>query len=158
MKDHRNFSSLKWTGKGVEKDEMKWNAVVKESKIINTKQIISWYAIAKAINGLQTCTCLVSKHCCKTSWQTLCSFYRQALSNQILNILNLYLTFNKLHSRTSLNLGNCHFPFTCNEDEKTKLLVFLSKLLKIYTFLQLATDEREGICWYFHTCYRALSI
>ena len=42
--------------------------------------------------------------------------------------LYIYLTFNKLHSRTSLNLGNSHFPFTYNEGEKTKFLVFLLKL------------------------------
>ena len=53
---------------------------------------------------------------------------------------SVYLTFNKLHSRTSLNLGNCHFPFSYNEDEKTKFLIFLSKLFNFT--LQLATDEK----------------
>ena len=37
---------------------MKRNAIVKESKTINTKQIISWYTIAKSMVERATNTCI----------------------------------------------------------------------------------------------------
>ena len=143
MKEHRNFSSLKWTGEGVEKDEMKWNEIVKESKMINTKQIISWYTIAKGMVQRVTNTCIFFRNIAAKQVEKRYARFT-AKRFQIRYWTSLYLTFNKIHSRTSLNLGNCHFPFTCNEDEKTKFLVFLSKLLLNLHFSSVSNRWKRG--------------
>ena len=156
MKEHRNFSSLKWTGKGVDTDEMKWNAIVKESKMINTKQIIIWYTIGKPMVERATNTCILFRNiAAKQAEKGNACFTANHV--QIRYWTSLYLTFNKLHSRNSLNLGNCHFPFTYKEDEKAKLLVFLSKLFLNLHFSSVSNNWKKGICSYFHTCYHLMA-
>ena len=145
MKEHRNFSSLKWTGEGVEKDEMKWNEIVKESKMINTKQIISWYTIAKGMVQRVTNTCIFFRNIAAKQVEKR---YARFTANrvQIRYWTSLYLTFNKLYkSRTSpLSLRNCHFLFTYKEDEKTKFLVFLSKLFSNLHFSSVSNRWKRG--------------
>ena len=95
--------------------------------MINAKQIITWYTIGKPMVERATNTCILFRNIAAKQVEKGNARFT-ANHVQIRYWTSLYLTFNKLHSRNSLNLGNCHFPFTYKEDEKTKLLVFLSKL------------------------------
>ena len=107
------------------------------------ERILSWYTIAKAMVQRATNTCILFRN--MAAKQVEKSYARFTADRvQIRYWTSLYLTFNKLHSRSSLNLGNCHFPFTYNEDEKTKFLVFLSKLFLNLHFSSVSKRWKRG--------------
>ena len=107
------------------------------------ERIINWYTIAKVMVQRATNTCILFRN--MAAKQVEKGYARFTADRvQIRYWTSLYLTFNKLHSRSSLNLGNCHFPFTYNEDEKTKFLVFLSKLFLNLHFSSVSNRWKRG--------------
>ena len=112
-------------------NEMKWNEIVKESKMINTKQIISWYTISKGMVQRATNTCIWFRNIAAFKSDTERLYILPSTSSVIGGL-----------SRWTWRIVVFSLPTT--KMKRHKFLVFLSKLFLNLHFSSFSNRWKRG--------------